>query len=307
VADLCCGTGGDLLGIANRCAVTGVDRDSVALLLAEANVAAVCDEATVARSSFATSEVAQWPVDESDAWHIDPDRRSGGWRTSQPEVSSPCSEIVSELLARNANAAIKLAPAARIPESWQDVCELEWIGRGGECKQLVAWHGKLAHGSRRRRATIFRRETSQAVRYIVVGSISDVTDDPIDVVPEPGRFLYEPESTVRAARLQAALARRHNVQALSPAGTLLTGDVLLVDGLLTCFEVLDVLPLDRRQLACYFSARAIGSLEIKTRGVDVSPERLRKQLQLKGDQSATLIVAYVSGVVRAIIVRRCGA
>ena len=48
------------------------------------------------------------------------------------------------MLARNANAAIKLAPATKLPPDWIARCELEWISRDRECRQLVAWHGNLA-------------------------------------------------------------------------------------------------------------------------------------------------------------------
>jgi hypothetical protein len=43
VADLCCGVGGDLLALARRAPTTGVDRDPVLGLLAEANCRVVMD------------------------------------------------------------------------------------------------------------------------------------------------------------------------------------------------------------------------------------------------------------------------
>ena len=40
--------------------------------------------------------------------------------------------------------------------------------------------------------------------------------------------------------------------------------------------------------------RGIGVLEIKKRGVDVDPAKLRTSLKLRGDDAATLIVTRVS-------------
>jgi hypothetical protein len=45
----------------------------------------------------------------------------------------------------------------------------------------------------------------------------------------------------------------------------------------------------------------VGILEIKKRGSDVVPETLRKELQLKGERAATLIVTRVGDSHRAII------
>ena len=78
VADLCCGIGGDLLGLANHGRVVAVDRDPVAALLAQFNCRA-CGRAPV---DLCVAHVADFPVENVAAWHIDPDRRSAGHRTN---------------------------------------------------------------------------------------------------------------------------------------------------------------------------------------------------------------------------------
>ena len=47
--------------------------------------------------------------------------------------------------------------------------------------------------------------------------------------------------------------------------------------------MLDVYPLDLRQLKRLITKAEIGTLEIKVRGVDIRPENLRRQLDLSGD------------------------
>jgi hypothetical protein len=61
------------------------------------------------------------------------------------------------------------------------------------------------------------------------------------------------------------------------------------------------MPFDRKKLKSYLRERGIGVLEIKKRGADIVPETLRKELQLKGESAATLVVTRVGDAHRAII------
>jgi len=70
------------------------------------------------------------------------------------------------------------------------------------------------------------------------------------------------------------------------------------------FEILDVLPLDRKQLRAWCRERHIGRLEVKKRGVEIDPERLLKAMIGDGDGEATLVVSRVLGAVQAIVARR---
>ena len=54
------------------------------------------------------------------------------------------------------------------------------------------------------------------------------------------------------------------------------------------------MPFDVKRLAAALKARGVGAVEIKKRGVDVTPERLRKQLN-PGDNAATVILTRIAG------------
>ena len=49
---------------------------------------------------------------------------------------------------------------------------------------------------------------------------------------------------------------------------------------------------------------AVGTLEIKVRGVDITPEALRARLKPRGDESATLLIVGGPGPARAVLARR---
>jgi hypothetical protein len=72
---------------------------------------------------------------------------------------------------------------------------------------------------------------------------------------------------------------------------------------LKTYEVLETLPLDEVAIRKALAAKGIGKLEIKKRGVDITPEELRPKLKLKGEGAATLILTKVGDARRALIVQ----
>jgi hypothetical protein len=222
-----------------------------------------------------------------------------GRRTTSLEYSQPSLETIDRLIRQNANAAIKLAPATIVPDHWAATCELEWISRDRECRQLVAWHGELAQAAGRRRATIVARDRGIAIR-----SVEGKPKQPVSIASSPERFVFDIDAAVLAAHLKGALATECELQALSAGPTYLTGSKQLADAALSCFEVMDVIPFDKRRLIQHLHQLGVGTLEIKKRGVDIKPESLRRQLKLRGDNAATLLITPIAGRTTAILARR---
>ena len=326
LADLCCGIGGDLLGLARRGPVLGIDRDPAAALLAEANARALGLSAGEGGGAEVRSgDVADVAISEFAAWHLDPDRRPKGRRTTMVELCEPGLPVIEKLLVGNADAAVKLAPAAALPDAWPQEAELEWIGRDRQCRQLVAWFGRLAEHPGKCRATILDEKPdggADVVRTVIgkrgrssfsePGSCdSAIGEEDRKRAASPfsvGRYVFDPDPAVLAAGLSGALAAEHGLSATGPRAAYLTGDRPVADPALACFEVTDVLPLDLKRLRRLLHERGIGRLEIKTRiktrGVAHEPGQLRRQLHLRGDGSAVLLLAPIGGTVTAILARR---
>ena len=86
VADLCCGIGGDAIGLASAgLAVVAVDRDPLRVRMAEANLAAY--GLTCADSSARDALTAD--LSDCAAAFADPGRRRDGRRTLSPHESEP--------------------------------------------------------------------------------------------------------------------------------------------------------------------------------------------------------------------------
>jgi hypothetical protein len=306
VADFCCGIGGDFLALSQHSAVIGVDSNPVAAHFAAAN-ASVISADHVNRVRVIAGNVEDFAFDGITAWHIDPDRRAAGRRTTSLNAFEPSLETIGGLLSQVPNAAIKVAPATNVPPDWVDRCELEWISRDGECRQLVAWHGALARTPGFHCATIIM--TSPASRAVPgpgapTRTIVGRADQPVSLTNELGNFVFDIDPAVRAAHLQGALAVEFNLAALAPGPSYFTGNSPIVDAALSCFKIENVLPLRVRTIAQHLRAHGIGRLEIKKRGVDIDPEKLRRELKLRGDSDATLLITPIAGRPAAIVAQR---
>jgi hypothetical protein len=127
---------------------------------------------------------------------------------------------------------------------------------------------------------------------------------PMSVAESLSTYLFDPSPSLVAARLVGALGEAVELSALSTQSLYLTGMSQVIHPHLQTFVVQDELPLDIRKLRAYFQARGIGRLEIKKRGVELTPESLRPQLALSGDYAATLILSCVGTSIRAIVCQR---
>jgi len=293
VADLCCGLGGDLLALAGQKDALGVDRDPIAVLLAEANLSAARLKACVRCDPAEDADVAHF-----DAWHVDPDRRTEGHRTSRVASGSPSDEILEQLLTLNETAAVKLAPAAVVPKTWESRCQREWISRDRQCRQQVLWFGGTSTSHGQCRATAVHRDGRPA------DSIVGQPNVQISLANKIGPFVFEPDAAVLAAGLTGHLANGCGLQGLTAGVAYLTGDQLHQHGLLQAFEVVEVLPLDMKRLRAAIRERRIGNLEVKLRNLPHDPAVVRRQLRPAGDESATLLLTPTPQGARAILARR---
>jgi hypothetical protein len=289
IADLCCGIGGDLTALAANTPTIGIDRDPAVACFAKINSGA----------QVHATDINTFDLKSTSAFHIDPDRRPAGRRTTSLEWCEPNIATIDKLLTQVPNAAIKLAPASEAPPDWFARCELEWISRDRECRQLVAWHGALAQAPGQHRATILPAAYGLAHR-----TLTGQPKRPIPIANTPNRYIFDIDPAVLAAKLKGVLAAEHNLTALSAGSTYLTGDSAITDPALACFAVEEVMPFRTDKLAKHLATHNIGQLEIKKRGVDLDLEKLRRQLKLRGNNAATLLITPIAGRATAILAQR---
>ncbi|MDO4424353.1 MAG: hypothetical protein Q4D17_01090 [Planctomycetia bacterium] len=316
IADVCSGIGGDLMAFGRDRKVLGVDFNPLTAKAAEHNLGLVFkndvpqnDSAELPRGKTvpisAEEFLARYSPDEFPCLHIDPDRRSEGVRASQMAWFEPGQEVIESLLAGRTAAAVKLAPGTKVPSSWINrATELEWIGRNRECRQQVIWFGGIRgseSGGGKHRATLLAAHSSE-----VLGTFSGAGGLPLSVSEKPEKFVFDLDPVILAAGLEGALARFHGLKSLGPGSLYLTGnEPILNEPFLSCFEILEVLPLDRKQIVRAVRNLEWNQLEIKKRGAVPEPETVRGWFRFpKNGKKGVLILAQFMNFTCAILANR---
>jgi len=293
VVDLGCGIGGDALAFAGAgLQVLAVDADEVTAALAAYNLSPFRPDVEVRHGTAEST-----PLERADGVWLDPARRTAGHSETQrvgPQDYSPPLDWAFGLSASHP-LGIKLGPAfdrTAIPAD----AEAQWVSADGSVVELVVWSGILARPDVRRAALVLRG-----------GAAHELTapDDAEDVETRTlGAFVHEPDGAVIRARLIGDVARSLSGGMLADGIAYITGDEPVTSPFVSTFRVRETLPADPKKLAKALRERGIGTLEIKKRGVDIDPAKLRTQLKLRGDEAATLIVTRVDGARTAILADR---
>lgn len=293
VADLGCGIGSESVALAALgIEVVAVELDEVTAACATYNLA------PFENAKVLNDDVTKINLDEFEAQFFDPARRELGTsrekatRKFDPAAFSPNFNWVLEQ-AEKRPTGIKLGPGhphEAIPEG----AEAQWVSVCGDLVELSLWFGKLARPGIARSALLVKGDQ----RFEITSS---ETEQPSADVRELGAYLYEPDNAVVRSHLISVLANDLNLGIISPEIAYLTGDQELNSPWLRGFKVLETMTFDRKKLKARLHELSVGVLEIKKRGSDVVPEVLRKELQLKGERAATLIISRVGDSHRALI------
>jgi hypothetical protein len=187
---------------------------------------------------------------------------------------------------------IKLGPAFPLELIPSDV-EAQWVSHQGDLVELVLWFDGLRDKPGR---TALMLKDGQ--RYIFEGLGLERS-----VVDSLKQFIYEPDSSLIRSQLLGEFASQQGMTGVSEGIAYLSSESLVSSPWLKTYEVLETLPLDELTIRKALAQRGIGKLEIKKRGVDITPEELRPKLKLKGEGAATLILTKLGDARRALIVQ----
>lgn len=297
VVDLGCGIGADALAFLRAgLEVVAVERDPATAAVARANLGPA---ATVLCAD--AEEVAGELLAPGVAAFCDPARRSARGRLWRVDDFTPSWAFVTALLAGDRPAGVKLGPA--LPHSLvPDHVEAEWVTAGSDTVEVTLWAGRGAAPATD--VALLLPDTRLPDSRLAVPRPGPGEPAPPLEVGQPGRYLYEPNGAVIRARGLGLLAQRLGARLLDPQIAYLTGDVRVDSPFATGFQVLEVLPYDVKVLRRWLRAAAVGTLEIKKRGVEVDPAELRRRLGSHGPATATLVVSRTPGGTIVLVVRR---
>lgn len=293
VADLGCGLGAESMAMgAIDLNVRAFEIDEVTAALAVFNLGAF-ENVEVEQADITTLDLSQF-----EALFFDPARREldgkgeRATRKFDPAQFSPNFNWVLEQ-ARTKPTGIKLGPGHPHEAIAQDA-EAQWLSIDGDLVELALWFGEVKRPKVARAATV----VNSTGRHEIVSETFE--SEPAEV-SQLKQFIYEPDNAIVRSHLIADLANEVGATLISREIAYLTSDEQINSPMMRGFRVLDEMAFDRKKLKAYLRERNIGTLEIKKRGVDVVPEQLRKELSLKGEIAATLILTRIGDDHRALL------
>lgn len=235
-------------------------------------------------------------------------------RLFDPEAFSPPFSFVLNLARTGVPMGVKLGPGfphEGIP-SPEDIAskanptprvEAEWIQSEGSLAELVLWFNALAQEGVTRTATSVRELPAEEATpnegstegstktdallppYEAVSFHSPLTAEeaqqsvevPVSL-PQPGEYLLEPAPAIVRSHLVAEFAQSIGAQLLDEHLAYLRSAEPVDHPLVACYEVLEEIPLQEKQLKRWVREQGFTALTIKKRGVDIVPEQLRARL-----------------------------
>ena len=289
VADLTCGIGGDAMAMAALgLPVLACDVDELTAAVATVNLRHFPD-ATVRHADGLSLDLAAEGVDGVFA---DPARRTAqGRRAHDPAAYTPPLDQVLALRTTVPALGVKVGPA--IPHSGvPDDAEAQWVSVDGTVVEAGLWFGPLAPDGPGRTALVVRGQQVTTLR----GPAPHAHPGPV------GGYLYEPDGAVIRAGLVGTVAEQVHGRLLDATIAYVTSDALVAVGAATAYRVLDTMPFSLKRLRTALRERGVGRLTIKKRGTAVVPEQLRKQLDLRGDGEATIVLTRIAGSQQVLLV-----
>ena len=294
VADLGCGIGAESMALASLdINVKAFEIDEVTAAVATYNLSPF-ENAFVEQADVTTLDLSKF-----EGLFFDPARRELGGpsreratRKFDPAAFSPTFDFVVEAAAKKPTG-VKFGPGhphEGIPAN----AEAQWVSVDGDLVELGLWFGAVARPDVKRSALLI----SGSTKHEIISHSAERQDAPIG---ELGDYVYEPDNSVVRSHLIGQLAEQIEAHLFAPEIAYLTSDKEISSPWLKGYKVLDNLVFDRKKLKAYLRERNIGVLEIKKRGSDIVPEQLRKELALKGEGAATLIVTRVGDAHRALV------
>ena len=286
VGDLCCGIGGDLIGLAGRGPAYGLDRDIVRLIGCRHNLEVYGEDAD---AFVALADVMEPPLYVRSVF-ADPSRRSAGRRTRLADEYSPPLPFFENMAKHLDSLWVKASPATEFPIL--PGCERELVSLDRVCREMALVWGDIAQPGRT--ATVLRRAAPGSwdisIHKLHADGVEDVSAPVLDHLPAQGTFLIEPDPAIVRARLIGVLAEEIGGVLVSQEIAYLSCDSQVVTPFGKAHRVEDSFPYNERELRIWLAARGVGHLIVKKRGFPLSPEDVCARMKLKGLESATIIL-----------------
>ena len=287
VADLCCGIGGDAMGLATKVkSVVAVDRDPLRVMMTQANLTAMGLYA-----DCLVGDVLTMLLPSVQAAFADPSRRSGERRTLSVADYEPSLAALLRRWPVGFPIAVKIAPGVPRDDIATLDAEAEFISVDGELKECVLWFGPLA--------TAKVRATVLPTGATLTGDMQHHAD-----IGDVRAVVYDPDPSISRSGLVGTLAAQLNATQFDPNIAFLTADALHMTPFATAYQVVEVMPFHERKVGIWLRANQVGRATIVKRGSVADVNELMAKWKLRGDEHRDILLTQVAGRAVAIVCQR---
>lgn len=288
IADICCGCGGDAMTFATVAPTIAIDTDDTRIALANANLAQ--------RNLHATCVVADattYDIDGTvDVVFFDPGRRQHGKRIFDADDYMPPLSLANQWRRAGRRIIIKCAPGIDYTQlPFAHPYAIDCVSLIGDMREtLIVLDASYQW---QRQATVI---TTTDVHRLT--NQPDTTQVPITA---PLAYLYEPDSAVIRAGLVMHLAGHLNLSMLDPHIAYLTGTAVVETPFARCWQVIESLPFNERQLRQRLRQLNAGAITVKKRGSPIDSDALARRLSQLDGVPYVIVLTRVSGQHTALI------
>ncbi|QPK94380.1 hypothetical protein HCQ94_01345 [Actinomyces sp. zg-332] len=232
------------------------------------------------------------------AVYADPARRKNGKRLMNPADWSPSLDTIYGWIKHCPNVGAKIAPGIDYKFLHPD-SETNWLSINGELVEASIWFGDLKNHTGKT-ATVIKTDKYNKVTYSKTHSFDNNSTGPsqevetTDLPIAKNLYITEVDPAILRANGLSWVANKingklisDNISYLVTQETCKNTDIL---PLIKQWEIIDYCNLKTKKINELLQQHNIGSLEIKKRGTDISPDILRKGLKLKGKEKSTIFL-----------------
>jgi hypothetical protein len=279
VLDLCCGIAADSLAFASAGAsVHGIDINPLRIAIAGYNADMLGIDA-----SFEIADARVYQATNVDMIFFDPARRDEhGKRIFDVEGYIPPLSLIKNWQSKQIM--IKLAPGVDLNQLKDYGGLVEFISVSGDLKEAVLYLGTEESGLK---ATLFH--DGEIYHWQREGDTPDIN------LAEPRGYLLEPDASILRANLVQDITWHFSGWMLDETIAYFCCDVPIDSPWVRRWRIRDWMPFNLKKLRAYLREADIGKLTVKKRGSAIQPEDLIKQLKLKGNEPATLVLTRYKG------------
>ena len=269
---------------------------------------------------------------EVDCIYLDPARRDeyGRKMVSLHDCSPDVAELQDLLFEKTNTVIVKLSPMLDIDiikKELKNIKEIHVVAVKNECKEVLVLCQRTTDNETTSRdasmiPAIKRIDTSddnEAIRRLYISAIdlhenwkfSFTEDDEQNAIPtfadEIGKYLYEPGVACMKAAPFKLLSQRFNIKKLHRNSHLYTSDELISDFPGRTFEVINVVPFDKKAKKILSQQRtdngqqSLSKVSIAVRNFPLSAEELRKHLSFKDGDDFYIFGTTMKGEKKVLI------